>query len=336
MSVYDDIIRAALIKMRDDGLTRAEAAKELGASYQGFAQRLSRMEIDWPHAAKARVPSDRNREILERHDAGESHSSIATAFAITRERVRQIVKANRRKTRTEIRRDEFQAVVDAVKNLPPMSSAEAVATLGFRPHVVWAAASKAGVKFLRRDSETTSMLATLAEKVKAGMSFHAAAGGDRALASMVMRFCEEQGIKSVAPCKWTVDPEVRRHAIAEMRQRGSSWGDIAAVVASKEGVRQMGGASLYNWAAKHAPEMLEIKPPKMPKPPRRAYPKARKPVKAPRAPAVEVEVKQDVRETAIANYGKAPASAIAKAVGVTRNSIIGHWHRARKTGEIAA
>lgn len=180
MSAYDDIIRAALIKMRDDGLTRAEAAKELGASYQGFIQRLSRMEIDWPHASSARVPSDRNREILARHEAGEDHPSIATAFGITRERVRQIVKANGRKPRSEMRRDEFQAVVDAVKNLPPMSSSEAVAALGFSPHVVWAAASEAGVKFLKRDSETTSMLATLAEKVKAGMSFNAAAGGDHA------------------------------------------------------------------------------------------------------------------------------------------------------------
>lgn len=335
MSAYDDIIRAALIKMRDDGLTRAEAAKELGASYQGFIQRLSRMEIDWPHAATARVPSDRNKEILERHDAGENHSSIASAFGITRERVRQIVKANRRKTRTEIRRAEFRAVVDAVKNLPPMSSAEAVATLGFRPHVVWAAASEANVKFLKRDSETTSMLAALAEKVKAGMSFNAAAGGDHALASMVMRFCEEQGIKSVAPCKWTVDPEVRRHAIAEMRQRGSSWDDIAAVVASKEGVRQMGGASIYNWAVRHAPDLLEIKPPKMPKPPRREYPKARKPIQSPRVSA-EVEIKPTVRETALANRGKASASVIADAVGVSRNSIIGHWNRARQSGEIAA
>lgn len=338
MSAYDDIIRAALIKMRDDGLTRREAAKELGTSYQGFASRLSRMGIDWPHAASARIPSERNRQILARHDAGEEHPSIAAAFGITRERVRQIVKANGRKPRTEMRRDEFEAIVEAVRNLPPMSSAEAVAALGFSYHIVWAAASEAGVKFRKRDSETTAMLAELAEKVKAGASFNSAAGGDHALAGLLKRYCDENGIKTSAPCRWTVDPGMRRRVIAEMRAEGHSWDKIAAAISSNEGVRKIGGASIHNWVRNNAPYLAAIKPPKKDKPSkpaRRSYPSERKCAKA--APAdARVIIAGDVRETAIANYGKAPASKIAKELGVSRNSIIGHWFRARQSGEIAA
>lgn len=338
MSAYDDIIRAALVKMRDDGLTRKQAAMELGTSYAAFIGKLKSLSLDWPRAKWERIPSDRNREILARHEAGEEHPSIAAAFGITRERVRQIVKKHGGKPRTEMRRDEFQVIVEAVKNLPPMSSAEAVAALGLSPHVIWAAASDAGVKFLKRDSGTTAMLASLAEKVRSGASFNAAANGDHALGTLLQRYCNEAGIKSQAPCRWTVDPDMRRRVVAEMRAEGRTWKDIAGVVAQNEGVRKIRGVTVHVWCEKHAPELLSIKPPKKvkpPKPPRRAYPAEPKRTKAAQVNSPVVIV-GDVRETAIANYGKAPASKIAQAVGVTRNSIIGHWFRARQSGEIAA
>lgn len=52
-------------------------------------------------------------------------------------------------------------------------------------------------------------------------------------------------------------------------------------------------------------------------------------------PQTGIQIMSDIRETAIANYGKAPASKIAEAAGTTRNSIIGHWFRARRQGLIA-
>lgn len=52
-------------------------------------------------------------------------------------------------------------------------------------------------------------------------------------------------------------------------------------------------------------------------------------------PAHEIDIRQTVRETALANRGKASASQIASAIGVSRNSIIGHWFRARSAGEVA-
>jgi transposase len=59
------------------------------------------------------------------------------------------------------------------------------------------------------------------------------------------------------------------------------------------------------------------------------------PVPAAPAPAA-VEIRSTIRQTAIANKGKASASEIAKACGVSRNSIIGHWGRAKQTGELVA
>jgi len=341
MSAYDDIIRAALVKMRDAGMTRAEAAREVGVSYNSFIVRINRIGLDWPRAFRAWdhvVTSERNAQILARHENGELHTSIADDYGMTRERVRQIVKKQGGKPRFGQKRDAFATVIEAARNLPPMSLNEACNALGFGKFTVIAAANAAGVKFLKRDSETTEMLAGMAEKVKAGASFNAAADGDHELAKLVGRYCVENGIKSQAPCRWTVDPDMRRRVVAEMRAEGRTWNEIAAVLAQSEGVRKVGEAAVYNWVLRNAPDLLSIKPPKKvkpPKPPRRAYPAAPKrtrpaPVDAP------VVIVGDARETAIANYGKAPASAIAKAVGVSRNSIIGHWFRARRSGEIAA
>jgi len=344
MSAYDDIIRSALIKMRDAGMTRAEAAREIGVSYNSFIARINRIGLDWPrafHAWDQVVTSERNAQILVRHENGEPHQSIADDFSMSRERVRQIVKAQGGKPRFGQKREAFSKVIKAVKNLPPMSLNEACNALGFGKYTVIAAADAAGVKFLRRNSETTAMLAGLAEKVAAGASYHAAAGGDHELAALLARYCVENGIKSVAPCRWTVDPDMRRRVIAEMRTAGKTWDEIAEIIAQNEGVRQFQSVAVYSWTHRYAPELLGIKPPKKAKQPKpakrqgRAYPSERKFVKA--APAgAPVIIAGDVRETAIANYGKAPASKIAKELGVSRNSIIGHWFRARQSGEIAA
>jgi hypothetical protein len=338
MSAYDDIIRAALIKMRDAGMTRAEAAREIGVSYNSFIARINRIGLDWPrafHAWDQVVTSERNAQILVRHENGELHTSIAADYGLSRERVRQIVKSQGGKARFGQRREAFATIIEAVKNLPPMSLSEACNELGFGKFTVAAAAKSAGVKFLRRDSETTAMLAGLAEKVKAGASFNAAAEGNHELASLLGRYCIENGIKSQAPCRWTVDPEMRRRVIAEMRAEGRTWDSIAGAIATNEGVRKMGDVTVRAWCEKHAPDLLNIKPPKKVKPPKRAYRAAQQRTK-PAPVDARVLIVGDVRETAIANYGKAPASKIAQAVGVTRNSIIGHWFRARKTGEIAA
>lgn len=44
----------------------------------------------------------------------------------------------------------------------------------------------------------------------------------------------------------------------------------------------------------------------------------------------DIVILATVRDTAVANRGKASASQIARAVGVSRNSIIGHWFRSRQ------
>jgi hypothetical protein len=49
-----------------------------------------------------------------------------------------------------------------------------------------------------------------------------------------------------------------------------------------------------------------------------------------------IDIRQSVKDTALANRGKASAAQIGAAIGVTRNSIIGYWNRARASGELAA
>jgi hypothetical protein len=49
-----------------------------------------------------------------------------------------------------------------------------------------------------------------------------------------------------------------------------------------------------------------------------------------------IEIRPTVRETAVANIGKAHASQIAEAVGTTRDAIIGHWYRHRQTSRVAS
>jgi hypothetical protein len=48
-----------------------------------------------------------------------------------------------------------------------------------------------------------------------------------------------------------------------------------------------------------------------------------------------VVIADNLRDAAILNRGKAPASAIAAAHGCTRNAIIGHWYRLRMEGVLA-
>lgn len=49
-----------------------------------------------------------------------------------------------------------------------------------------------------------------------------------------------------------------------------------------------------------------------------------------------VKIMPTLRETAVVNRGKATAGEIARAFGCSLCMVIGHWHRAKEAGEIAA
>lgn len=338
MSKIDDIIRAALIEARSAGMTRADAAEHFGMSYQGFVNRIGRMGIEWPRApyGEASPKSDRNHAILARHEAGELHTDIAKDYGVTRECIRQIVKKAGGEARWTQRNKEWQAIADLIASQPAMTIAEATHQLGFTVDQVRKGAKIAGVKFEKRDAGTRAELAAMAELVKGGMSFNQAAGEDHAKAGLLARFCAENGIETLAPSRWSVDVERRKRIIERMRLAGASWDEIALAVSGAENTRPVKGVSICVWASTHM-DLASIKAPPKPRPIKVKTPR----VKTQRRPApiyagpTEVVVLDNPRDTAIANYGKAPASAIAKAVGVSRNSIIGHWFRARQSGEIA-
>jgi hypothetical protein len=100
--------------------------------------------------------------------------------------------------------------------------------------------------------------------------------------------------------------EVRNRAITILSENGMAAREVGVVV----GVSAM---RIYQILRDNAqPETL---PPEEPK---------------------RVEIRGTIRETAIANRGRASASEIAEACGVSRSAICGHWGRAIQTGQLQA
>lgn len=274
----------------------------------------------------------RDQQILARHNAGELHTTIAADFGITKERVRQIVKAGggtARRVTQRAKGEEIAATIAA----EGLTARHAAKRFGRSQRVIWYVARKHGIKFPRPDHDVEMRLAALSERVLAGESIRSVCNGDRNLSQRLERYCRARGIKSKVG-RWK-DFSHRADLVRQWRADGLTWRECAGRLSSIEG-HAIHGAAVYVWIAKHHPDILDIRASKAPKPA-----KVRKPrppwVPRPRhvAPAPDIEIKETVRDTAIANRGRASASQIAQAIGVSRNSIIGHWRRARDAGVFA-
>lgn len=324
-------------------LTMREAAEKLGVSYSFVRVLSKRHSLVWPDGRErfnggptGFEVSARTDDIMARWDAGETLKSIGDDYGITRERVRQIVmKAGGKSGRK--RMDEAHAAIAALLSERPMTATEAMAEIGSSRAVVLGVAKKFGVKVEKRPAELTAHLKRLSDRVAAGESFRSAAGTDPVLASMLARYCRDNSIVSQAPTRWSCNHEARRKIIAEGRAAGKAFSQMAVEIAAVEGVRTMSPIAIQNWVYRCAPDLLAVKTPKARPDKRRLNGKARHKLVQMRnvcAPA-SIVVKETVRETALANRGNASAGQIARAIGVTRNCIIGHWFRARSAGMIA-
>ncbi|TGV26356.1 sigma factor-like helix-turn-helix DNA-binding protein [Mesorhizobium sp. M4B.F.Ca.ET.143.01.1.1] len=331
MNAFQEAIKTLLVKARDEGLSKQEAADALGVNLSVLYYRSKQLGIDWPERRGRQPqsePNERALDILARNEAGETLESIGEVYGITRERVRQIVKKFGGQSKRAMHHAALQKLADFLKE-HPMTLSEAGQSLGLASSRLRDAASVGGVEFLKISLSRENELAPLAELVRQGQSINSIANGSRALAGRLRTYCNAKGIKSQAASRWSVSP-LRAQVIGRLYAEGKSWAEISAAVAAVEGVRSFSGAAIYNWAALH----MDL-PHREPRKDRRKSPGRRPKLVAVSQGPSDIDLRETVRETALANRDKATAAQIAKACGTTRNSIIGHWFRARQSGAVA-
>lgn len=264
----------------------------------------------------------RDLRILRRHLDGETLADIGSDLGISRERVRQIVAKFGAKSKREISASRCAEMLAAIRK-DNLTANEAAARFGVSFSSAYRVGRLAGHVFRRDILSESAHIAALAEQVRAGASIYSLAKGS--MRGLLFEHCKRHGIKSRHGRHRDFGP--RRETVLRMREQGHGWGAIAAEVSRIEGAA-VRVAAVYFWASKNighqgmraVARSAKVKPPKA---------TARQKIKP------QVIVCEDAKEAARANYGKAPASAIAAAHGVTRNSIIGHWFRLRRSGQIA-
>jgi hypothetical protein len=268
----------------------------------------------------------RRTNIIALFEDGETLASIGEQFGITRERVRQIVRAAGMKPRLAQGKERRAAIATQMRD-EAMTAKMAAERFGFDPADAHRIAHEFGFILTPEPRLIDEpRFAEMAEKVRGGMSIRNAAGSDHPTEAALARYCEEHGIKSVHG-RWR--PRQERAALVRvMRASHRTWAQVAEAVSAVEGYIT-GPAAIHAWSQRHMARG-EYTPPKRPERPA-AERRARGAGKG-HGPRVPVAVCDEVREAARLNYGKAPASEIAKAHGVTRNVIIGHWFRLRRAG----
>lgn len=267
--------------------------------------------------------SARNLEILERFDKGEALNVIGKHFGLTQERIRQIVARHRSETRRSMVAAKWAEMAKQIRERPMLKSEARALFPQLNDNQFKDFCYRERFHFLpdAKLAERKTRLAELAQKVLAGASITKVVGKSYD-AALLAKYMDDHGL--ARPRRNRRNDFSHRPAIVlaciEMKMNFSS---IARAFGRFE-KRNVARTVATNWIDWNMPEQAaEI----------RTYKKIRvQPRLAIRqvsAPA-NIIVLQTVRETAIANYGKASASRIAAAIGATRNSIIGHWYRHRR------
>lgn len=335
------------------GTTRAEAARLLGVSYglivncERYGVRMAagvrgrvgrhadRIAIAPAKAAQLAARLERDADIVARFRAGQKLEEIGAAHGLTRERARQIAARGGQPPRSQKYREKRRKIAERLA-AAPAPAFKVAQEFGVSFHTVQRAAKEAGVDLpARRPVWDCAEVAAMADKVRAGASIRAAAGGDLRLTHHLLQYTRHYGIASQHGRHR--DFTLRRKIITGMIAAGAEARSIAAAVGAAEG-NPITVPVLYAWASRHGLDLCannaRVKAGRE-RGVRLKRAKVEKPQRAPR-PAPVVAHAPTPKDMAILNYGKAPASAIAAACGVSRNSIIGHWFRARQQGLIAS
>jgi hypothetical protein len=266
----------------------------------------------------------RDQSICQRFDAGETLEAIGQDFGLTRERVRQIVSKSGRIPRRVSTREKHKRFVERVTALNDkgLTVKQIVAETGAQYAVVCAAVREGGGQSNRMSLEERIEMLRLAAKVANGVSVRSACNGDRARSAKLHRFCAAEGITNRRAKR--SDYSARADLILALRRDGKTWAEVTASVSDAEG-RSLCVGAVMAWASRNVG--LPAREQKEPR---------QKPVRL--SQRVDVTANFDgvevsglsVREAALALKGRGSARQIAAHLGVSRNSVIGHWFRGRR------
>lgn len=277
----------------------------------------------------------RNLRILNRFERGDTLADIGRDCGLTRERVRQIVASFGATPRHQRIAQRDASILAAIK-ADDLTAQEAADRFGRTKITAYLIGHHAGHVFRRDRLSDCDEIVALAEQVRAGASMQELTGGSPAIRGRLYAYCRRNGIRSMHGRHR--DFSTRAEIVRQARQSGMPWAQVADLVSDAEH-KSIGVGALYNWAAANLPRGvlgIGLVHQKMPRAERTRHerPRKEKPARAPRIKP-EVIAAASAKEAAIANYGRASAGDIAAAHGVTRNSIIGYWFRARREGLIS-
>lgn len=332
----------ALRILAEQGKTTKEAALETGYSYNGL------LIIGKKHGIKFRRQEPVNKGVLnpknaeraaaicDRFNAGETLQSIGDSYGITRESVRQIVARAGMKSRTETIEERNTAICAFAKTAKTREDLLAQFP-NYVERTIYYVLSNAGIAMPKiksvvdREREYDRLIG---ESVASGKRLFAVCGKNNVLHKSVAYYAKANGIRIDvryrAPEKKLAE---RLQILASVADRGGTLDEYVAAVSANEG-RNLAKEVVRRFAVVNGFEaykrLTKVRPSRKP-----CKEKPAKPTGTFRKKAV-VEVGNTIKETAIANYGKASAASIAKALGTSRNSIMGHWFRARQSGLIPA
>jgi DNA-binding CsgD family transcriptional regulator/predicted transcriptional regulator len=330
----------AIRNCAERGMTYSEAAEFLGAAYITiktiskrlgikFMRKKNKTRVD---AGKVRIsaPSPRNLEIKALFDEGKTLQSIADIYGITRERVRQIVERQGGTARHVAIAERSARIADSISRLADAGKTgmEIAADLDKPYQTIVRAARWRGIKIPRKGIGRGKeiLLNEVAAKVADGMSIRQACNENRALASRYMEWAKVNGTAKGKHGRW-IDRSERNSIIKKMHKESAKWADIAATVAKVEGYKTS-ERGIINYAYNHK---LVTPRPRGPRP--KNTPRKPRSISPPKTPT-DIVAMDTIRKTCVEYYGKASAKEIAARLGITRNSVIGHWFRARKNGGI--
>lgn len=325
----------AIAKEIEAGLTAYEASAKHGLSLQTIYRIVHEWGVATPANGLWPQIKSRNDEIVTHFQAGETLEAIGAAYGITRERVRQITnKANQvpRSMQKQQRDEDILALLIGAD----LTVKEASEFTGLPIYSLHSLNKRFGypIEFKKDRLIDDPAIAEMAAKVADGMSIYEASGKDHRVAALVQDYCKEAGIVSVHG-RWH-DRAKRKEIVLRMRKAGKEWPDVVVAVSEAED-KQIELESLVNWSKRHAPEVFKVRHrikavrphPYVPK--QSFNPDNIKPVMT----VADVKMAPTLREAVKVNRGKVPATLIAQAYGVSRNSVIGLWYRMRKSGEIS-
>lgn len=325
--------KSVLTEIASLGLCRTDAAKTLRVSQSAFDAMTRIYEVPFNRAAPAGLRSEfanRNAEIANLFDSGETLEAIGKRFGLTRERVRQIARRLNMETRSSLAAARRKGVADAVR-ARNLSTKEAAAEFGYSESAIiqicrsFKVTPRAKTPLYKSD-----MINALADRVRAGESIHAVSEGIRGIESLVRRNCNDAGIE-MKYGRWR-DFSGREAIIRALRKQRIEWNAIAEAVANLEGVKVLPQA-VKAWATRHMEQEMTAPLPRqrrqrVPKSARTPKPKSERVFNLD-LPVIEAET---AKAAALINYGRCSASKIGAAHGVSRNVIIGHWNRLRAKG----